>query len=437
MLDRKPGLEVRLNAHPCFCKRVESLLNIIEDTHGNADTADAAEQLVIEELRNMGNETLVDWATSKEKEKSKELQEYEPSVMGHGEKKVWWHTTYGKVAIYETLFLWGKTTIRPFCWSADVTTRGYSIPLQRRITDFGADNAFGKISDKLEEHYGIRIPTSSSQAITEKHAETIKENIHLQTEISDQKGVNYMIIETDGCMVPIVETSKKIEEGKPVDRRKTRSVFWKEARLSLAHSNGSLSPVFGGIMGSPDEVGDQLMDCAVRSGVGQQTNVHGVGDGATWIHDQVDRVFGSQGNYLIDFHHLCDYLAPASEACAADAPKAWLEKQKKRVLESQLDDVLQSLKSNLESKEIKDEHAPVRRCYRYIMNRPGQFDYKGAIDNDLPIGSGEIESAHRYVIQNRLKLAGSWWLKNNANNMLFLRTLRANNDWEEYWNNAA
>ena len=75
MLDRKPGLEVRLNAHPCFCKRVESLLNIIEDTHGNADTADAAEQLVIEELRNMGNETLVDWATSKEKEKSKELQE--------------------------------------------------------------------------------------------------------------------------------------------------------------------------------------------------------------------------------------------------------------------------------------------------------------------------------------------------------------------------
>ena len=35
----------------------------------------------------MGNETLVDWATSKEKEKSKELQEYEPSVMGHGEKK--------------------------------------------------------------------------------------------------------------------------------------------------------------------------------------------------------------------------------------------------------------------------------------------------------------------------------------------------------------
>jgi hypothetical protein len=27
-----------------------------------------------------------------------------------------------------------------------------------------------------------------------------------------------------------------------------------------------------------------------------------------------------------------------------------------------------------------------------------QLNYKDAIANDLPIGSGEIESAHRYVI---------------------------------------
>jgi hypothetical protein len=28
---------------------------------------------------------------------------------------------------------------------------------------------------------------------------------------------------------------------------------------------------------------------------------------------------------------------------------------------------------------------------------------------DLPIGSGEIESAHRYIAQKRLKLPGAWW----------------------------
>ncbi|MBC6477807.1 MAG: hypothetical protein GDA56_23805 [Hormoscilla sp. GM7CHS1pb] len=65
------------------------------------------------------------------------------------------------------------------------------------------------------------------------------------------------------------------------------------------------------------------------------------------------------------------------------------------------------------------------------------MNYKAAIDADLPIGSGKIESAHRYVIQERLKLAGSWWTVENADNMLALRILRVNNDWQSYWLNLS
>ena len=49
------------------------------------------------------------------------------------------------------------------------------------------------------------------------------------------------------------------------------------------------------------------------------------------------------------------------------------------------------------------------------------------------IGSGEIESAHRYVIQIRLKIAGAWWKVENLSKMLALRVLRANRGWEDYW----
>ena len=52
------------------------------------------------------------------------------------------------------------------------------------------------------------------------------------------------------------------------------------------------------------------------------------------------------------------------------------------------------------------DQAPVRKRYRYLANRPGQFNYQAAIKADLPIGSGEVESAHRYVIQKLLKLPG-------------------------------
>ncbi|OQX00859.1 MAG: hypothetical protein BWK80_61130 [Desulfobacteraceae bacterium IS3] len=70
------------------------------------------------------------------------------------------------------------------------------------------------------------------------------------------------------------------------------------------------------------------------------------------------------------------------------------------------------------------------------MNRAGQSGYKEAQENGLPIGSGEIESAHRYIIQKRLKIAGAWWKEKNAQNILSLRVLRANGDWESYWKKA-
>jgi len=61
------------------------------------------------------------------------------------------------------------------------------------------------------------------------------------------------------------------------------------------------------------------------------------------------------------------------------------------------------------------------------------MNYKKAQEKELPIGSGEIESSHRHIVQRRLKLPGAWWKEETANAMLQLRTARANNDWEAYW----
>lgn len=60
--------------------------------------------------------------------------------------------------------------VRPFSQSAQVHCRGYSLPLQRVITDFGADVSFGRIPEKLPEHHGIDVPISSAQGITQTHA---------------------------------------------------------------------------------------------------------------------------------------------------------------------------------------------------------------------------------------------------------------------------
>lgn len=54
----------RLNEHPELRSRVESILLVVEDERGNLQEADAAELMLIEEMRRMGQESLQAWANS-------------------------------------------------------------------------------------------------------------------------------------------------------------------------------------------------------------------------------------------------------------------------------------------------------------------------------------------------------------------------------------
>lgn len=336
----------------------------------------------------------------------------------------------------EHCFLEGGCLIRPFSYSADVKCRGYSQPLQRRITDFGSDVPFGKISFKLKEHYGIEVPTSSAQAITESHARRIRGNERLETEIPDRPGVDRIVAELDGSMIPIVMTDSAPSGDESRDRRKRRQVGWKEARLSLSHPSGSVEAIYETMfLGDVDDAGDRMAHCVIKAGAGKNTKIHCVGDGATWIADQTERVFGLQADFLVDFYHLCGYLGDAAESISPEGKKDWLSEKKKKLKEGKISEVIGEIETYVEPVSVPKEKAPVRTCYGYIINRRGQFNYKEALDKGLPIGSGEVESAHRYVIQDRLKLAGAWWTPQNAHNMLALRSLRANNRWDSYWEN--
>ena len=160
-----------------------------------------------------------------------------------------------------------------------------------------------------------------------------------------------------------------------------------------------------------------------------------MGDGAPWIAHQIKERFGSQSTYLVDFFHVCDYLSAAAQGVHGEVPaqQLWLQTQKHRLKTQGLGPLLNELQANLEPVGAAEELAPIRRCYRYLSHRQDQLDYEGAIRQDLPIGSGEIESAHRYVVQKRLKLPGAWWTPENAENMLALRVSRLNGEWQSYW----
>ena len=316
--------------------------------------------------------------------------------------------------------------------SAKVIPRGCSRPLQRVITDFAADQPFAQTRIKLREHYGIEMGESTMQRIALGHGKTLFEASRAPGDFPEAPGRHKQIVaQTDGGMIPIVEP-----DAGQLDKRKGKTLSWREAKISLAHAKGSQTPVYAGMIeGGVEKAGRQLFECAVRAGFGANSRVHAVGDGAPWIVGQVEEQFGEQGSYLIDFYHVCEYLSDAAKAIAPDAvaQEVWMAAQKDALKSGRLDKTLRALARHFEAPEVDDEHAPVRRCHRYLNGRRNQLNYREALADDLPIGSGEIESAHRYIAQQRLKRPGAWWRVDHAEYMLALRITRRNGDWDAYW----
>jgi hypothetical protein len=304
------------------------------------------------------------------------------------------------------------------------------------MSDLGADAPFARAAAKLKEHYGIEVPVSAVQKITEEQGAAMLAQENRKRNEPGGAGVPVLIVEMDGSMLPVVETAEAGEGTSAIDRRKTRQVGWREARLALAHEPGSVTPIVGATLGSVKEAGERLAVCAEEAGAGSQTKFHGVGDGAVWIREQMEVQWGSQGRYLLDFYHVCDYLAAAAEVIASQNKSVWMEEKKDWLKDNRWKDVLHSLRPFLEPIPTPDSEAPVRVCFRYLSNHSHLLDYRGALAAGLPIGSGEIESAHRYVFQNRLKIAGGWWKAENLKKMIALRVARANGRWEGYWSSV-
>jgi hypothetical protein len=303
------------------------------------------------------------------------------------------------------------------------------------MTDFGAEVSFAQASARLQQHYGIDVPTTAVRRISLQHGHHLQEwSVPARTTPDAAR----LVAEVDGCLIPLRGALTTTEAGVVTMPR-----FWKEVRLCAARANGVTQARYGASLGSVLEVGILWEQTARAAGLGALTRVHGVGDGAAWIADQFDRHFGGQGRYLVDFYHVSEYLAAAAPVCAPHEPTPWRQRQQARLKNNQLEAVLCDLAAHVEPAtesgrrpgcETEESLTPVRDCDRYLRTRREQLDYAGALTAGLPIGSGLIESGHRHVIQARLKKPGAWWYEQHARSMLALRVARANGDWKYYWN---
>ena len=135
---------------------------------------------------------------------------------------------------------------------------------------------------------------------------------------------------------------------------------------------------------------------------------------------------------ILDFYHGLEYLYDFAKEAFPDAPSEkdkWCQEQKDLLLASDVDTVL----DNIGLTNAKDQEK--KKIITYYKNNKERMKYKQYRKIGCGIiGSGAIESAHKTVIQKRMKQAGQRWSIEGAKNMLRLRVISMNKQWAKVIN---
>ncbi len=79
--------------------------------------------------------------------------------------------------------------------------------------------------------------------------------------------------------------------------------------------------------------------------------------------------------------------------------------------------------------DTKSKNKSKATLLKYLRNNKARINYGQFISQGLMIGSGPIESAHREIIQKRLKLSGQRWTMKGAQQVINLRSYKYSNKW--------
>jgi hypothetical protein len=167
-----------------------------------------------------------------------------------------------------------------------------------------------------------------------------------------------------------------------------------------------------------------------------------VADGAPWIWNWIDTMY-PDSTQILDFYHASEHLWAFANIYFKDdqqkQKEIWIEKQIGRLLEDEAQKVIQAIEKlpRTARKNVTKSRNAIINYYNTNLHR---MQYKTFREDGYMIGSGPIESAHRNVIQHRLKLSGQRWTIQGAQQIANLRACKLSDRWrviQNFIENAA
>lgn len=292
-----------------------------------------------------------------------------------------------------------------------------------------------------------RISYSIGGAMLENRAEIVIDEAYLR------KGLRLLICIDGGRVRQRIKKKGRRRKGARIHGYYAN---WIEPRLitvCLVDENGKklkeIDPIYDGTIADHSLVIDLLGRYLKLINTEEAASITFCADGAQWIWKGITRLVKDMQlknvNRVLDYTHAKQNLKDVvDQIYQAKGPrkhtheqigkmfKDWLWNGDIKAMESYVDE---HLKYKREKKAVK------KKLQEYFGDHQ-KFQYQQFKAAGIPTGSGMVESAIRRIINMRIKGCGLFWLEENAELMIFLRSQVVSNRWQhcmqkrlEIWRN--
>ena len=242
-----------------------------------------------------------------------------------------------------------------------------------------------------------------------------------------------VLISTDGgrCRMRIPAKSGR-------RRAKTRhrgyDAPWQEPKLLVIYvldDKGNIDdafrPVYDGTMGDCNELFGMLLGYLKALGAHEAKELIVVADGAKWIWERIGDLASGLGierervTEVLDWYHAVQTLHGIAAIPARWRPARrakWLRKAKKLLAAGKIG----ALTEHIQQLAIGRRAKRVLAHVGYFTRNSDRMQYARFRARRVPCGSGAMESTVRRVVNLRMKSNAKFWLVENAQSMLLMRS---------------
>jgi hypothetical protein len=290
--------------------------------------------------------------------------------------------------------------------------------LEKRVLDFAVNDPYSQAARRWTLHYRSAISSNQVRQVVKRvgtQAETADPS-ELQRELlaPSSKPPDLLYVLNDGSQLPMVHG--KWSEAKV-------GVVFREDRASSSPDGERSGARYVAVLGGQDEFAKELKSAVAVERWRKARTVVWLGDGAPANWNLAQSVCLGAVE-ILDWPHAVEHAMNCGKVLLGEEHPLLIEWQQRSVqllTAGNVDQFVEELMDCAVQARKRDELQAINDLIRYYRTNQHRMRYDDFRRRGFLIGSGIVESAHRHVLQVRMKRAGQHWSQHHGERMVRLR----------------